>query len=98
MRLKDFNKHIFTAQESKTNLDKSEAFKLLSEDVTANGIGDIEAASEVISAIINAPGDNVTTEVLDNVIDGVSNLIDADISTNYTERRGAIVTRSVFVI
>ena len=79
-------------------MNKSEVFTSLSKDVTVNGIGDIEAASEVISAIINAPDDSVNAEVLNNVINGVSNLIDANLETSSSDRKGAIVTGSVFLI
>ena len=41
-------KYIFTTQESIPNLSKSEAFNSLSNDVNVTGIGDIEAASEVM--------------------------------------------------
>ena len=99
MCLEDLSmKQSFPIQESITNLPKSNAFKLLCEDVTVNGIGDLEAASEVISSIINAPDDSVNAKVLDNVIDAVSKLIDADLRTNNTERQGTIVTQSVFLI
>ncbi|XP_063693463.1 adhesion G-protein coupled receptor G7-like [Bolinopsis microptera] len=73
------------------NKELSAAFKKLSEDsLNSNGLGDLEQAAEIIDSISDQAQDEVNDEVLSNLIGGVSNIVEGDLTTDNNQRSNVL--------